>query len=89
MKPNMTGTLMLLLAVITSSFGVVYAKHQNRELFIELQSLENEKDGMETEWGQLQLEQSTLATHGQIEQAARTRLDMLTPDAKDMVIVRP
>lgn len=89
MKPNVSGTLMLLLVVIVSSFGVVYAKHQNRELFIELQSLVNEKDLMETEWGQLQLEQSTLATHGGIEQSARTRLGMLMPDASDMVIVRP
>jgi cell division protein FtsL len=89
MKPNMIGTLIMLLAVISSSFGVVYAKHQNREFFIELQSLVNEKDMMETEWGQLQLEQSTLATHGGIEQSARTRLGMLTPDANDMVIVRP
>lgn len=89
MKANTVGTLIMLLAVILSSFGVVYAKHQNRELFIELQSLVKEKDMMETEWGQLQLEQSTLATHGGIEQTARTRLGMLTPDASDMVIVRP
>jgi len=89
MKANVTGTLIMLLAVIVSAFGVVYAKHQNRELFIDLQALVNEKDMMETEWGQLQLEQSTRATHSGIERAARTRLGMLTPDASDMVIVRP
>ena len=87
MKP-MT-TLILLLAVIVSSVGVVYARHQNRMLFIELQALGYEKDRMDVEWGQLQLEQSTLTTHGQVEQAARTRLRMINPVPDSFVIVRP
>jgi cell division protein FtsL len=44
---------------------------------------------MNIEWGQLQLEQSTWATHGRIEKLARTRLQMLTPAADAIVIVRP
>jgi cell division protein FtsL len=87
MKP-MT-TLILLLAVIVSSVGVVYARHQNRMLFVELQALSYEKDRMDVEWGQLQLEQGTLTTHGQVEQAARTRLGMINPVPDSFVIVRP
>ena len=59
---------------------MVYAKHQSRVLFGELQALEAERDRMNTEWGQLQLEQSTLTTHGQVERAAHSRLGMRIPN---------
>jgi cell division protein FtsL len=58
-------------------------------LFVELQALSYEKDRMDVEWGQLQLEQGTLTTHGQVEQAARTRLGMINPVPDSFVIVRP
>ena len=84
------GTLVLLLAlVIISSISVVYAKHQGRKLFIELQALGEARDGMDIEWGQLQLEQSTLTTQGQVEQAARKHLGMVNITADKMVIVKP
>ncbi|MGB5439396.1 MAG: cell division protein FtsL [Gammaproteobacteria bacterium] len=81
--------LILVLAVITSSIGVVYAKHQSRKLFIELQSLANDRDNMDIEWGQLQLEQSTLTTQGQVESAARESLGMVNLSHANTVIVKP
>ena len=84
------GALMILvLAVIASSIGVVYAKHQSRMLFIEMQSLGNDRDNMDIEWGQLQLEQSMLTSQGQIESAARDRLGMVNLSHTNTVIVRP
>jgi cell division protein FtsL len=44
---------------------------------------------MDIEWGQLQLEQSTLSTHGQVERAARDQLGMVGLSADNMVIVKP
>ncbi|MGD8618520.1 MAG: cell division protein FtsL [Gammaproteobacteria bacterium] len=79
----------LLLVLVVSAVCVVYAKHQARKLFIELQVLENERDGMDVEWGQLQLEQSTLTTQGQVEVAARDRLGMVVLSADNMVMVKP
>lgn len=86
-----TGLLLpvLLLAVIGSALGVVYAKHETRTLFVTLQGLEAARDEMNIEWGQLQLEQSTWATHGRIEELARQRLNMTMPAPEAMVIVRP
>jgi cell division protein FtsL len=89
MSVKPTTTLILLLAIIVSSVGMVYARHQNRMLFVELQALGYEKDRMDVEWGQLQLEQSTMTTHGQVEQAARTRLGMISPGPDTFVILRP
>jgi cell division protein FtsL len=81
--------VVVLLAVVVSSVGVVYSKHEARKLFVELQALANERDDMDIEWGQLQLEQSTLTTQGQVEQAARDQLGMVSLSADNVVIVKP
>ena len=75
--------------VIASSLGVVYAKHQSRKLFVELDVLKKQRDEMNIEWGRLQLEQSTLATHSRIEKTAKQRLKMVTPEYEHVLIVRP
>lgn len=79
----------LALIVLASSLGVIYTKHQSRKLFVELDTLQKERDEMNVEWGRLQLEQSTLATHGRIERTAKQRLDMVTPEYKQILIVKP
>ena len=80
---------LLVVAVIVSAVAVVYAKHQSRKLFVALQGLEAERDEMNIEWGQLQLEQSTWATHGRVEELAREQLKMTTPVQDAVVIVWP
>ena len=82
-------TIALAILVLASSLGVVYAKHQSRKLFVELDTLKKERDEMNVEWGRLQLEQSTLATHSRIEQTAKKRLNMVTPEYEEVLIVRP
>jgi len=79
----------LLLATVATAMGSVYAKHESRKLFVSLQQLEAERDAMNIEWGQLQLEQSTHTTHGKIEDAARKRLGMKNPDPDQVVILHP
>jgi len=76
-------------AVVLSALAMVYAKHQSRKLFIELQTLQKSRDDMAIEWGQLQLEQSTLVTHGRIENIAHAKLGMMLPPADAMVMVKP
>jgi cell division protein FtsL len=89
MMTRPAGLLLLALAVIASSISVVYARHQSRQLFVELQSLGNERDNMDIEWGQLQLQQSTLTTQGQVESAARDRLGMVNLSHANTVIIKP
>ena len=87
----MRGLMMplLVLAVVATAIAAAYAKHQSRKLFIELQKLEVQRDAMNVEWGQLQLEQSTYTTHGKIEGAARDRLGMHIPTPEQVMIIRP
>jgi cell division protein FtsL len=80
---------LLWLAVLASSLGVVYAKHEARSRFNELQKLTQQRDELDIEWGQLQLEQSTLATHSRVEQAARDDLRMSIPQVSELRIVQP
>lgn len=75
--------------VMNSALAVVYAKHQSRKLFVELNQLEQARDAMNIEWGQLQLEQSTWSTHARIEKTARTRLNMTQLDMSQVVVIKP
>jgi cell division protein FtsL len=79
----------LWLGVLGSSLGVIYAKHEARSRFNELQQLTQHRDDLDIEWGQLQLEQSTWATHGRVERVARDDLRMVIPQASDLRIVQP
>lgn len=82
-------TALVALLLFSSSLGVVFSTHQARRLFVELQGLQKVRDELNTEWGRLQLEQSTWATHGRIEQIANNKLDMVIPPPGAVVIVQP
>jgi len=80
---------MLWVAVLVSALGVVYAKHQARTRFIELQELVTERDELDIEWGQLQLEQSAWSNHGFVERVANDKLRMTLPQPSEVQIVTP
>lgn len=80
---------LLWLAALGSAAGAIYAKHRARELFVELERLNRERDRLEVEWGQLQLEQSAWSTHAFVENVAATRLRMSIPDAAAIEVVSP
>lgn len=75
--------------VLASAIMLVYTKHQSRKLFVELQQLKYQVDDLNTEWGQLQLEQSAWSDHGRIESVARTRLSMAMPESDEVVFIKP
>jgi cell division protein FtsL len=79
--------VVLFIAVLASGIGVVYTKHQNRHLFIELQALQKEGDNLAIEWELLQLEESTLATEAVVDELARTQLNMIGPAPKTVIYV--
>ena len=74
-------------AVLASAITVVTVRHEVRTQFIELQKLVKVRDGLVVEWGQLQIEQSTFATHGRIDRLAREKLKLKQPLAEDIIIV--
>jgi len=80
---------LLWLATLGSAAGVVYSKHRARDLFVELEGLNTERDRLEMEWGQLQLEQSAWSTHAFVERVANARLKMSIPAPASVQIVKP
>ena len=75
--------------VLASAAGAIYTRHRSRELFVELERLHRQRDAIEIEWGQLQLEQSAWSTHAFVERVATTRLQMVTPDPARIRVVMP
>ena len=51
--------------------------------------INRDRDRLEVEWGQLQLEQSAWSTHAFVENVAATRLRMSIPDAAAIEVVSP
>jgi cell division protein FtsL len=80
---------LLWLAVLGSSMQVIYARHKSRDLFVQLEKLNAERDSLEMEWGRLQLEQSTWSSHAFVERVANAKLQMNLPQTRDVRIVRP
>jgi cell division protein FtsL len=80
---------LLIAATIASAIAVVYARHQHRQLFVELSRLEKARDSLNIEFGRLQLEQATWAESNRIDQIARNKLGMKFPEADEIVVVRP
>jgi cell division protein FtsL len=74
-------------SALASAAGAIYSKHRARELFVTLERLNNQRDNLEVEWGQLQLEQSAWSTHAFVERVASTKLKMATPPPKDIELV--
>lgn len=72
---------------VFSALALVYTKHEARKLFIELEALTSERDELNIEWGQLQIEQSTWATHGRIEQVATRDLALERPEATEVFVI--
>lgn len=80
---------LLLAAVMVSASGVVWSTHSYRGLVSEVEALRSEKHQLEVEYGQLQLEQASLAHPGRIDQSARTELGMRLPDHRTVVGPEP
>jgi cell division protein FtsL len=90
-SPKITALVLagLWVAALGSAAGAIYSKHRARELFVTLERLNNERDNLEVEWGQLQLEQSAWSTHAFVERVASTKLKMASPPPKDIELISP
>jgi cell division protein FtsL len=71
--------LILLAFVLASALGTVSAQNKARKLYQSLEAEQERARLLEVEYDQLQLELSTWASHGRIEEIARARLKMVTP----------
>jgi cell division protein FtsL len=76
----------LILLLLASAIALVSAQHKSRSLHTQLEREIERMRALETEWGQLQIEQGALAAHARIAELAGSKLRMSAP-ARDHVVV--
>jgi cell division protein FtsL len=79
--------LLLLAVLVGCAISLVTSRHQARKLFVELEREQAATRAYETEYGQLQLEQSTWAMPARTEKIAREQLKMQLPSPGRVEIV--
>ena len=79
--------LILFFVLIALSLGVITSQHKARKLYFELEQLQELTRKYDTQYGQLQLEQSTWAMHSRVEELAQKKLTMQVPDAKRIQVI--
>jgi cell division protein FtsL len=84
---EIAGVIVLAAGVVVSGVWIVEVEHRSRQLFIETEEMNRELDRLQTDWGRLQIEQGTYATHSRIEALARDRLELTEPSGDQLVVV--
>lgn len=79
--------MILAVVCVMSAIALIYTKHESRKLFVELEQLTNERDELNIEWGQLEIEQSTWATHARIERVASEELSLVRPKSTEIYVI--
>ncbi|MCP0914317.1 MULTISPECIES: cell division protein FtsL [Legionella] len=80
--------IFLLLSVLCSALAVVYTTNLYRMTFSQVEAAEQKTHQLQLQWGQLLLEQASLATPARVEQLAIDKLDMTLPANKQVFILR-
>ena len=75
-------------SLLALSINYVYSRHQTRKVFAELQALEQQQQDLNTEWGRLQLEKSTLVGNNRIESVAKEQLGMRLPSSEQIIVIK-
>ncbi len=83
-----SATIVLALLILTTLMGIVAAREGTRSLFIALQQAQSERFALDNRWGQLQLEQATLASNARVGDIARQRLGLEVPKNSQIIMVK-
>jgi len=79
--------LLLILVLLGCALSLVSSNHRARKLFTELEAGQKRMRDLDVEFGQLQLEQSTVAAHVRVEKLARDKLGMKQPAPGQIISV--
>lgn len=80
--------LALLMIVLISALAVVYCTNMYRMTLSQLELAEQHSQQLQIQWGQLLLEQASLATPARVEKLATEKLHMTLPAGKQTLILR-
>lgn len=81
-------TMAAMVVTVGSALGVIYVTHVNRQLYSQLQNLQNQQDLLASEYEKLLLEQSAWSEYSRVEKLSRLHLEMKIPTAADVIMVQ-
>ncbi|MCW8398284.1 cell division protein FtsL [Legionella sp. PATHC038] len=83
MSKSLYMLIILLVAVLVSALAVVYSTNSYRVTLNKVEQQEQLTHYLQLQWGQLLLEQASLATPARVEELATEKLQMVLPTAKN------
>lgn len=91
-KMRLSGTtyayMGMLLAILISAISVIDVTNMQRVTLSQLQMTEQQSHQLQVQWGQLLLEQASLATPARVERMAADKLNMILPARDHTFVVR-
>jgi cell division protein FtsL len=88
MSKTMILIIGLLLSVLITGLCVTYTTNAYRLTFSQVQQADQHRHALDMQWGQLLLEQASLATSARVAQLANEKLGMQLPDSKNTFTLR-
>ncbi len=76
-------------ALVGTSLAVIHNKYRSRLLFFEIQQQRRYLDQQMVEWGQLQLEITTLTSENRVEIEATEKLGLILPPREKIIYLKP
>ncbi|MGL5741678.1 MAG: cell division protein FtsL [Legionella sp.] len=83
MSKSLYMLMVLLVAVLLSALAVVYSTNSYRVTLNQVEQQEQQTHYLQLQWGQLLLEQASLATPARVEELASEKLQMVLPTTKN------
>ena len=80
-------TYMLIFVCLASVIAIIWVRHENREVFVELQALYHHRDNLNIEWRNLLTERTSLTRHDQLENWAQTNVKMQAPEEQLVLLL--
>ena len=80
--------VILILAILTSSLGIIYVTNASRSLNATVQQTLEQRGKLHVQWGQLLLEKSTWVTQARVQRIAEHELKMVNPVTKAVVMIK-
>lgn len=89
MSKSVSMLIIMLVAVLISALGVIYSTNSYRSTFSQVQQEEQQTHALELQWGQLLLEQASLATPARVQELAVDKLGMVFPNTNNTRLLYP
>jgi cell division protein FtsL len=82
-------TLALLISIVISALSVITLSDSNRKMVGELASLQQDRNHIQTQYGQLLLEKNTWVAPSRVERAAKQNDNLVFPNSQQVVYIHP